>query len=90
MRGGGPVQAEGGCDEWRVEMVVANRLMVGWGGGGVCSQRAVSGLVFGQNVLAAAQLFPQVGHLLAQGAILLLQEARPDGDLVLLQPPGIA
>lgn len=48
------------------------------------------GLVLGQYVLAFAQLLPQVSHLLAQGRVLLLQEGRPDCDLVLLQPPGVA
>lgn len=56
--------------------------------GGV-SQGPVSRLVFGQNVFAAAQLLPHVRHLHAQGGVLLLQEAGPDGDLVLLQPPGV-
>lgn len=59
---------------------------VGWGGG---SQGPVSRLVFSQNVLAAAQLLPHVRHLHAEGGVLLLQEAGPDGDLVLLQPPGV-
>lgn len=49
----------------------------------------MSRLVFGQNVFAAAQLLPHVRHLQAQGGVLLLQEAGPDGDLVLLQPPGV-
>ena len=53
------------------------------------SQGPVSGLVFRHNVLAAAQLLPDLGHLAAQGTVLLLQEAGPDGDLVLLQPPRV-
>lgn len=59
------------------------------GGCGRGLQRPVSRLVFGQNVLAAAELLPHVGHLDAQRRVLLLQEAGADGDLVLLQPPGI-
>ena len=54
------------------------------------SQGPVSGLVFSQNVLAAAQLLPQVRYLHAEGGVLLLQETGPDGDLVLLQPPGVS
>lgn len=53
-------------------------------------QGPVPGLVLGEYVLALAQLLPQVGHLLAEGRVLLLQERRPDGDLVLLQAPGVA
>lgn len=49
------------------------------------SQGPVSRLVFSQNVLAAAQLFPQVGHLETQRGVLLLQEAGSDGDLILLE-----
>ena len=62
---------------------------------GVCwgrveaSQGPVSGLVFSHNVLAAAQLLPHVRHLHAESSVLLLQEAGPDGDLVLLQPPSV-
>lgn len=59
---------------------------VGMGG---ASQRAVSRLVFGQNVLAAAQFLAQVGHLRSQRRVLLLQESGTDGDLVLFQPPGV-
>lgn len=58
-------------------------------GRGRGSQRPVPGLVFGQNVLAAAQLLPHVGHLQAQRGVLLLQESGPDGDLVLLEPPRV-
>jgi len=54
-----------------------------------CSQRPVLRLVLGQDVLAASELFPQVGHLLPQGTVLLLQEAGSDGDLVLLEPPSV-
>lgn len=53
-------------------------------------QGPVSGLILGKYVLAFAQLLPQVSHLLAEGRVLLLQERGPDGDLVLLQPPGVA
>lgn len=53
-------------------------------------QGPVPGLVLGEYVLALAQLLPQVSYLLAEGRVLLLQERRPDGDLILLQPPGIA
>lgn len=52
-------------------------------------QGPVPGLVLGEYVLALAQLLPQVSHLLAEGRVLLLQERSPDGDLILLQPPGI-
>ena len=55
----------------------------------VCSQRPVLCLVLGQDVLGASQLFPQVGHLLPQSRVLLLQEAGSDGDLVLLEPPRV-
>lgn len=58
-------------------------------GGGRGSQRAVSRLVFGQNVLTAAEFLPQVGHLLSQCRVLLLQESRADRDLVLLQPASV-
>lgn len=64
----------------------------GGGAGRDCGrglQRPVSRLIFGQNVLAAAELLPHVGHLDAQRRVLLLQEASADGDLVLLQPPGV-
>lgn len=53
------------------------------------SQRPVLRLVLGQDVLGASQLFPQVGHLLPQSRVLLLQEAGADGDLVLLEPPRV-
>lgn len=52
-------------------------------------QRAVPSLVLGQDVLALAQLFPQVGHLLPERRVLLLQEGGADGDLVLLQPARV-
>lgn len=55
----------------------------------VSSQRPVLRLVLGQDVLGASELFPQVGHLLPQSRVLLLQEAGSDGDLVLLQSPGV-
>ncbi len=54
----------------------------GWCGRGVCgggagfvwrgegSQRAVSCLVFGQNVLTAAEFLPQVGHFLSERPLL--------------------
>lgn len=48
------------------------------------------GLVLGQDVLALAQLLAQVGHLLAQRRVLLLQEGRANGDLVLLEAPRVA
>lgn len=54
------------------------------------SQRAVLGLVFGEDVLGAPELFPQGGHFLPQSRVLLLQEGGPDGDLVLLEPAGVA
>lgn len=53
------------------------------------SQGPVTRLIFSQNVLAAAQLLPHVRHLHAECGILFLQEASPDGDLVLLEPPGV-
>lgn len=60
------------------------------GGRGGASQRPVPRLVFGQDLLAAAELLPHVAHLHAQRRVLLLQEAGADGDLVLLQSPGVA
>lgn len=63
-----------------------------WWRCGACGrglQRPVSRLVFGQNVLAAAELLPHVSYLAAQRRVLLLQEAGADGDLVLLKPPGV-
>lgn len=53
------------------------------------SQRPVLGLVLGEDVLGAPELFPQVGHFLPQSRVLLLQEAGPDGDLVFLEASGI-
>lgn len=58
-----------------------------WGGRG--SQRAVSRLIFGQNVLTAAKFLTQVGHFLSERRVLFLQESRADGDLVLFQPASI-
>lgn len=58
-----------------------------WRGRG--SQRAVSCLVFGQNVLTAAEFLPQVGHFLSERPVLFLQESRADGDLVLFQPASV-
>lgn len=58
-----------------------------WGGRG--SQRAVSRLVFGQNVLTAAEFLPQVGHFLSERPVLFLQKSRTDGDLVLFQPASV-
>lgn len=46
-------------------------------------------LVLVDDVPAAAQLFPHVGHLLAKCGILSLQEGGAHRDLVLLQPPGV-
>lgn len=54
------------------------------------SQVAVPTLVLVDDVPAAAQLFPHVGHLLAKGGVLPLQEGGAHRDLVLLQPPGVA
>lgn len=54
------------------------------------SQGPMSGLVFSQNVLAAAELLPHVRYLHAESSVLLLQEAGADGDLVLLQPPSVS
>ena len=39
--------------------------------------------------MGVLQLLVQGDHLLPEGVVLLLQEARPDGDLVLLQPPRV-
>lgn len=58
-------------------------------GSGRGSQRAVSRLVFGQNVLTAAEFLAQVGHFLSERLVLLLQESRADRDLVLLQPASV-
>lgn len=52
-------------------------------------QGPVPGLVLGKYVLAFAQLLSQVSHLLAEGRVFLLKERRSDGNLILLQPPGI-
>lgn len=58
--------------------------------GEVCpSQRAVFGLVQRHDLLAAAAVFPQLGHFLSQRGVLPLQEGGADGDLVLLQAPGV-
>lgn len=53
------------------------------------SQVSVSTLVLVDDVPAAAQLFPHVGHLQAEGGVLPLQEGGAHRDLVLLQPPGV-
>lgn len=53
------------------------------------SQVSVPALVLVDDVPAAAQLFPHVGHLLAKRRILPLQEGGTHRDLVLLQPPGV-
>lgn len=58
-------------------------------GDGRGSQRAVSRLVFGQNVLTAAEFLPQVGHFLSERRVLFLQESCADGDLVLFQPASV-
>lgn len=55
----------------------------------VSSQVSVPALVLVDDVPAAAQLFPHVGHLLAKGSVLSLQEGRAHWDLVLLQSPGV-
>lgn len=60
--------------------------MPGWGHG---LQGPVLGLVLGHDGLALAHLLAQLRHLRPQGCVLLLQEGRPDGDLVLLQAPGV-
>lgn len=49
----------------------------------------MSTLVLVDDVPAAAQLFPHVGHLQAEGGVLPLQEGGAHRDLVLLQPPGV-
>lgn len=53
------------------------------------SQASVLCLVLGHDALGASQLFTQLGHFLLERKVLLFQEAGPDGDLVLLQAPGI-
>lgn len=53
--------------------------------GGACYKRPVLGLILGHDGLALAHLLAQLGHLRPQGRVLLLQEGRPDGDLILLQ-----
>lgn len=53
------------------------------------SQRPMLGLVLGEDILGASELFPQVGHFLPQSRVLLLQEAGPDGDLVFLEASGV-
>lgn len=53
------------------------------------SQVSVSTLVLADDVPAAAQLLPHVGHLLAKGGVLPFQEGGPHRNLVLLQPPGV-
>lgn len=54
------------------------------------SQVSVPALVLVDDVPAAAQLLPHVGHLLAQGLVLPLQEGGAHRDLVLLQPPRVS
>lgn len=54
-----------------------------------CLQRAVLGLVSGQDGLASSAVFPQLGHLLPQRRVLPLQEGGAHRDLVLLQPPRV-
>lgn len=49
----------------------------------------MSTLVLVDDVPAAAQLFPHVGHLQTEGGVLPLQEGGAHRDLVLLQPPGV-
>lgn len=49
----------------------------------------MSTLVLVDDVPAAAQLFPHVGHLLTKCGVFSLQEGRAHRDLVLLQPPGV-
>lgn len=83
-----------GREVWGVEWVSGGRRGhgggAGWAGWGFeGSQGPVPGLVFSQNVLAAAQLLPQVRYLQAESGVLLLQEGGADGNLVLLQPPGV-
>lgn len=53
------------------------------------SQVSVSSLVLVDDVPAAPQLFPHVGHLLAKRLVLPLQEGGAHRDLVLLQSPGV-
>lgn len=52
-------------------------------------QRAVLGLVPGQDVLTAATVLPQLGHLLTQRCVLPLQEGGAHRDLVLLQATSV-
>ena len=52
-------------------------------------QGPVLGLILWHDGLALAHLLAQLRHLRPQGRVLLLQEGRPDGDLVLLQAPGV-
>lgn len=49
----------------------------------------MSTLILADDVPAAAQLLPHVGHLLAKGGVLPFQEGGPHRNLVLLQPPGV-
>lgn len=53
-------------------------------------QRAVFRLITGQDVLAAAAVLPQFGHLLPQRSVFPFQEGGAHCDLVLLQPSGVA
>lgn len=56
----------------------------------VLLQWAVLSLIPGQDVLAAAAVLPQLGHLLPQRRVFPLQEGGAHRDLVLLQPPCVA
>lgn len=50
----------------------------------------MSTLVLVDDVPAAAELLPHVGHLQAEGSVLALQEGGAHRNLVLLQPAGVA
>lgn len=54
-------------------------------GRGTRLQGPILGLVLGHDGLAFAHLLAKLGHLRPQCCVLLLQEGRPDGDLVFLQ-----
>lgn len=54
-----------------------------------CLQWTVLCLVSGQDVLTAATVLPQLGHLLPQRGVFPLQEGGAHRDLVLLQPPRV-
>lgn len=53
------------------------------------SQVSMPALVLVDDVPAAAQLFPHVGHLLAKRRVLPFQKSSAHRDLVLLEPPGV-